>query len=57
MFMYGILFYLFLNKMLKLEILLGVISLKFILTTVWVFKLRRKEKNSAEQSAGDQART
>lgn len=50
--MYGVLFYLFLNKMLKLEILLGVISLKFVLTIGWTYWLRIKEKQNSDVEPG-----
>jgi hypothetical protein len=45
--MYGILFYLFLNKMLRLEILLAVISVKFVLTIGWTYWIRHKDKQNS----------
>ncbi len=45
-FLYAVLFYLFINKKLKVETLLIIITFKFVLTTIWTywsrFKSRRK---------------
>jgi hypothetical protein len=51
--LYGVLFYMFLNRMLRLEVLLGIISVKFVLTISWTYWLRHKEKQRAKH---DEAR-
>lgn len=43
-FVYGILFYLFINRLLKVEVLLGIISIKFIFVSGWVYWLRFRDK-------------